>query len=214
MSHEINVLAVGDGVIEAECDAFRGWCGRFAERYAKEHDAELNFRNRGLSGETSLALLKKLDSELQAGSRWDLVIVGIGVNDCRKIGPFPLKYEVDTNQFRDNVQRICERLGSLDEGVLCIFSGIVPVIEELTTPFTNEEYYFDADCVHYQNIIEEEVGKRERFGFVNFRRKWYRMNLGKRLRLMPDGLNPNKDGYEYLAEMAWDIYKNDFILQD
>lgn len=204
----LNVLAVGDSIIEAESDARRGWCGRFSARLAQERGLELNFHNRGCGGDTTVGLLARLGAELKICVSWDFVIVGIGVNDSRRLGPKPFRHEVESESYRSNLEDICSVLEEYKNIERVLIAGIIPVIEKVTAPINGNTFYFVEDCFNYLRAIEDVISRREKFSLLDFSEDWLQLSLGRRMALMPDGLHPNSEGYKFLTEIAWAFYIN------
>lgn len=207
----INVLAAGDSIVEAECDSRRGWCGRAAERLAREIGAQLKFHNRGFGGESTVALLHRLGAELRREPRWDVVFVGVGINDSRKIGPLPLRYEVEPASFKANLRQICNTLleGANIERIF--FAGLIPVIEEKTSPIKENTFYFSSSCSTYEKLLEDEIARHSRIDLIDFWNPWFTLEPAQRSRMMPDGLHPNSEGYKFLAETAWQSIRDKFM---
>jgi len=197
-----NVLAIGDSIIKAKVDSLRGWAKRFSEQYTHEKKVDLNYYNKGEGGDTSSDVLQRINAALEFENYWDIVIVGVGINDSRKRGVPPTRYEVAPELFKNNINEICNLLISADKVDRIIFSSVLPVIQEMTTPYKEDKYYFYDDALHYGDILENILKKYPKIKYFNFREHWQKLSSAKKREYMPDGLHPGPAGHRYLTNLA------------
>ena len=202
MIRTFNVLALGDSLIKAKSDDLAGWAKRFSERIASEENKLLKYYNKGDGGATSNDVLEQVRNYLNIESYWNIVIVGVGINDSRKRGDPPLRNEVELKTFRNNIKCICSSLLEKKKIGKAFFSGIIPVIESHTTPYKEDKYYFFNDALTYEYELERMVSKYHKITYLDFKRNWLKLPESKKIKLMPDGLHPNAQGHKYLSKLA------------
>jgi len=198
----LNVLAIGDSIIEAEEDPMQGWTKRFAQGYAEKIGLDLNYHNKGQGGAKSSDVLQNLGPALSLEYSWSMIIVGVGVNDSRRTSELKDGCEVSAKQFKFNLNEICNRLINSSNADIVIFSSILPVVQQKTYPLKRDKYYTFEDTIHYASILENIMRKYPSINYFNFKDSWLKLPRMTKSKLMPDGLHPNSDGHEYLANLA------------
>jgi lysophospholipase L1-like esterase len=199
----MRVLAIGDSLIKAEQDpGGGGWALRFAQALAEERGGEPAFTNAGVSGDTVLGVLERIDTHLAACPPWDLVIVGVGINDSRRRGDPPDRYEVDADAFRAGCSRLMERLAGDASVERVAWAGLVPAVDEATRPFKEDKWYRRSDALEYARIVREVVADHPTILLLDFTAWWASLSEPARRALLPDGLHPGGMGHARLAGVA------------
>ncbi len=147
---------------------------------AKIDSAGLNYRivNAGLSGETSAGALRRLDWLLR--QPFDILVLETGANDMLR--------GTDLEVTRANIQAIIDRVREKRPGVEIVLAGMMAP-PNLGTSYTSEfreiypELADENDLVLIPFLLEEVAGVPA-------------LN-------QPDGIHPNAEGQEIIAENVW-----------
>jgi lysophospholipase L1-like esterase len=188
-------------------DGSRGWAGRL-QRYFEEKGRGNALYNLGIPGDTSSALLKRMDAECRARltklSKQDkfILIVAIGLNDSRFLGQFE-NPQTTAEQFKKNIKKISEIAKKYADKI--VFVGLTPVDEALTSPYT--DVYFLNRRVEEFNQILKENSDADSFLFIDVYGKLSKKNLKG---VLDDGLHPSANGYE----LMYGIIKQKMIEQN
>lgn len=199
----MRVLAIGDSLIKAEADpGGGGWARRFAEAFAEDAGTDLVFTNAGVSGDTVLGVLERIDAHLAAASTTDLVIVGVGINDSRRRGDPPDRHEVEADAFRAGCARLMARLAEDDTVGRVAWAGLVPAVDGATQPFKEDKWYRRSDALAYARIVREVAANHPAVVLLDFTAWWDSLAEPQRRALLPDGLHPGGMGHARLAGVA------------
>jgi lysophospholipase L1-like esterase len=190
-------LAVGIG-------ARRGYVDRYASYLRIDTGARVNVLNLGQSGQTSAQLLQALRSDpsmRQAVGAAEVITFNIGINDLGHAGE---AYENgtcggDNNQeclhmavetFEENWDAVIAELLSLrsTDNIIIRTAGIgyTPRVDEVFEPYLDEVNRHVATTAANNNI------------------PYAQPYLGKEY-LSPDGLHPNDNGYEVIADQLREL---------
>ena len=184
---DVTIVAFGDS-ITAGFAVRRGfpsyWKQMLAEKYP---EASIEMINSGISGDTSMDGLARLDYSVLSYEP-DLITINFGINDC-VLGLCLEEFEAN---FVEMVRRIRSGPGS---EILLLSS------EPLETP------PYDRMVLDYYQAVQR-VAKQMDVGFVNVFAAWMKVvNAGTPLSgLILSGLDhPNEAGYRIIAEelMRW-----------
>lgn len=85
-----------------------------------------NFINRGISGQTTVQVLGRLNQHIKPLSP-DIVIIQVGVNDLKNIPLFPEKKEIIISECQSNIEQIVRQ--SRQVGAVVILTTIFPIGE-------------------------------------------------------------------------------------
>ena len=133
--------------------------------------------NLGIGGETSTKLLARFQVECEARNP-DIMLIGIGVNDSRKVGSPNSGYDVPTKLFSENLGKLFNISQQLSP--VTIFVGMVPVIP-----------YID-------NFTKWKKLGKPLFG----------LGKPKYLKFLADGLHPNDEGHSLIFETVRAFLQN------
>lgn len=188
-------------------DGSRGWAGRL-QSYFEGKGRGNAFYNLGIPGDTSGALLKRMDTECRARltklSKQDkfIIVVAIGLNDSRFLGQFG-NPQTTAEQFRKNIKKISEIAKKYADKI--VFVGLTPVDEELTSPYT-DVYFLNKRVEEFNRILRENSDSNS-FLFIDVYGKLSKKSLKG---VLDDGLHPNAKGYE----LMYKIIKQKMIAQN
>jgi lysophospholipase L1-like esterase len=205
----MRVLAFGASTMQGYWDSQGGWVDRLKRHY--DHlqmkaftrkdftDEQPKVMNLGISGDSTIGLLRRIDIEAAArqNAKGVSFLFSIGTNNAgvengRNISS-PLEYRSDLEQLVEKARQYSDKI---------ILVGIHAVNEQLTNPlawmdlrFTNDRLYeFERamrDMCQSQNIPHVAV-------FETFQDEAAK---GHNL-LAHDGLHPNDDGHELIFQLV------------
>ncbi len=184
---DVTIVAFGDS-ITAGFAVRRGfpsyWKQMLAEKYP---EASIEMINSGISGDTSMDGLARLDYSVLSYEP-DLITINFGINDC-VLG-------LGLEEFEANFVEMVRRIRSGPGSEILLLSS-----EPLETP------PYDRMVLDYYQAVQR-VAKQMDVGFVNVFAAWMKVvNAGTPLSgLILSGLDhPNEAGYRIIAEelMRW-----------
>ena len=184
---DVTIVAFGDS-ITAGFAVRRGfpsyWKQMLAEKYP---EASIEMINSGISGDTSMDGLARLDYSVLSYEP-DLITINFGINDC-VLG-------LGLEEFEANFVEMVRRIRSGPGSEILLLSS-----EPLETP------PYDRMVLDYYQAVQR-VAKQMDVGFVNVFAAWMKViNAGTPLTgLILSGLDhPNEAGYRIIAEelMRW-----------
>ncbi len=181
----MEIGAWGDSITYGACDSEAlGWVGRILKSFSIDDDVSVY--NRGICGDTTEDLLARFEVEAKS-IKPNVIIFAIGINDSK----YPVGSEenrVIPDKFKKNMQVLVERARMYTDKIFIIGSTKVDesAIESTVSRFTNEQIKL------YNNLLKE-CAKNESLSFVDV------FNVLDKSDLC-DGLHPNAQGYEKLAQ--------------
>ena len=191
------ILVFGDSIAYGAWDSEGGWVERL-KRYAHtqtvktQGDAKLQVINLGIGGDTSAAILARIESEITArySPNWPFMFVlSVGTNDGREKDGTP---EITADEYRQNLHRIFEILQTFTNDVIVL--GLPPLgVAELT--FKNT-IYRDATIQQYDEILKEAATNHSA-PYIDTRAHF----AGKENLFAFDDLHPNDKGHELIASL-------------
>ncbi len=206
----VNILVFGDSITWGAWDIEGGW----ASRLKKYNDSKVissnleiynSIYNLGVSGDTSVDLLNRIENEVTSRLDQDddnIVIIAIGTNDSQ----FSFKEninKVSLEDFRENLLKITEIADRLN--VKVVFIGLFPVddLKVNPIPWKPTYSYSNEQIDKYNRAISKFADTRE-LTFIELYTQ--AMNLEYRSFLF-DGLHPNEAGHLFIFE----VIKNQLI---
>jgi lysophospholipase L1-like esterase len=190
-------LAVGIG-------ARRGYVDRYASYLRTDTGARVNVFNLGQSGQTSSQLLQALRSDQsmrQALGAAEVITFNIGINDLGHAGE---AYENGTCGGDDNQECLHTAVESLEE-------NWDAVIAELLSLRSTGNTIIRTGGIGYTPRVDEvfepyldEVNRHVATTAANNNIPYAQPHLGKEY-LSPDGLHPNDNGYEVIADQLREL---------
>lgn len=192
----------GDSITAGKWDENGGWANRIISEIMKENIKSgvcaLGFEciayNLGIAGNGTLDVLKRLEDEVHARAnktdhleKIQLVFL-IGVIDSlylphKKTGLFSLK------EFENNISQLMHVATTITKNVS--FIGLLPVNETIIN--RGDRHFLNSRLKEFDGIIHRLCKKKKLSSLLLFD-KWL-----DRIHLLEDGLHPNTEGHEFLA---------------
>lgn len=183
----------GDSIARGKLDfAEGGWTGRVRRALEDVEEREWSVYSLGVSGDTSTALLKRMQVEAEA-RKPEAIIVAIGVNDARYIETAD-HLETPLSAFQENLKNILDIARGFTQNVT--FLGITPVDESKTMPipWRTDLYYTEKNVAMYNEALEAFC-KAQGVDFIHVFDLLTKDDL-------PDGLHPNPEGHAKIARQV------------
>ena len=207
------IIAIGDSIVYGRIDSIKGgWVGRLRDWYVPQKPGENAVFNLGIGGETSTKLLARFQVECEARNP-DIILIGIGVNDSRKVGSPNSGYDVPTKLFSENLGKLFNISQQLSP--VTIFVGMVPVDESGTAPIPVKNYWHLLDAQNVFDEITRNQCKSHGIPYIDNFTKWKKLGkplfgLGKPkyLKFLADGLHPNDEGHSLIFETVRAFLQN------
>ncbi len=187
----MRICAWGDSITYGACDTDAlGWVGRLRKKLFLD-DEEVTFYNRGVGGDTSSDLLKRVPIEY-ASLRPEISILAIGINDSLFRESDPSTCEVSITDFEQNLLSI---LSVFKQSKSVFVIGLTRVTESLVQPLpwsTTKKCYANSTIADYDAILKR-VSAEQQVTYIDV------STLLQANELM-DGLHPNANGYDKIAD--------------
>ena len=190
----VKILVFGDSISWGAFDKEKGgWVERLKSFYLKDYEKnKVAIYNLGTSGSDTNGTLKYLEYdikrliELVEINTKDLILLfSIGSND-----PYYTNTKNNINikqsQFIKNIEKIIE-IGKKHTNKI-VFTGLMKVDDNLTQPWTANEFWDNQDIIEYDKIIEN-ICKEQNIDFIPL------INLLNIENDLEDGLHPNSKGH-------------------
>lgn len=195
------ILVFGDSIVWGAADSEGGgWVNRFSIGLGR--DSEIDVYNLGVSGDKTLNILDRFESETKArieqGEEVALVFA-IGINDSYFVhSKNALMTSLD--EFKANIQQLTDKAQKLASKV--IFIGLTPVDEAKTTPipWNTDKSYKNENVKKYNEIIKSNCQEKD-IHFVEIFNEWINLDYQN---LLEDGLHPNSAGHKKIFETVKD----------
>jgi len=197
----MRICIFGDSGVSEEIDwGFPHWVSIFREYICKQ-DEENSVFGLGISGETSIGLLERIEVEAKARES-DIIIIEIGDNDASIRNG---KIETSEDEFKINIEKIIKI--AKENATQVIFFGSHPCNEDKTTPliYNESEYVYNNNLKKYSEIIKS-ICEKEKVHFIYTFDELYNSNYKTYLD-EKDGLHLNKQGNEFVAKKVIDFGK-------
>lgn len=193
------ILFFGDSIVYGAWDEEGGWpqrLRRFLDKKVINSNYEEYFitYNLGIDGDTSSGVLKRFDSEV--GKRIppeeeSVFIFHIGDNDSL-FDNKTKKFQIPKEIYEENLSEIFSKAKNYSEKI--VFIGSFPVDESKTNPVSGVPNcsYKNEYLEEYRKIAKKVCAKHNCY-FLNLSEK---IDEEKWVKLLPDGIHPNTEGYE------------------
>jgi lysophospholipase L1-like esterase len=190
-------LAVGIG-------ARRGYVDRYASYLRTDTGARVNVLNLGQSGQTSSQLLQALRSDpsmRQALGAAEVITFNIGINDLGHAGE---AYENGTCGGNDNQECLHAAVETFEENWDAVTAELLSLRSTHNTIIRTAGigYTPRVDEVFEQYV--DEVNRHVATTAANNNIPYAQPHLGREY-LSPDGLHPNDNGYEVIADQLREL---------
>lgn len=197
---EKQFFAFGDSITYGAIDREGGWTARL-RAYLDNRMVDSNLDefymlyNLGVSGNTTVDLLARFETELKARldkSEETTVLFAIGINDSQSVGDGETAL-VKIEEFTANIQKLYEQAKQLVSHV--VFIGITNVDETKTMPVAWDKncFYKNTDIRAYDEILSSFC-ERNKITFIRMQDILDTTDLA-------DGLHPNTQGFKKMTEV-------------
>lgn len=189
----MRILAFGDSITYGAWDSEGGWADRL-KRWAHQrylgNGTKLQVINLGIGGNTSRAILARMENEIKArhSASWPfMVILMFGSNDGRiREGVV----EVPLEEFAQNYREIVEIAKSFTDSIVTV--GLPPLGQpELDF---KEMQYSDATLERYDSEVRK-IASEYNLPFINIRPLFTSKDV-----FCHDLLHPNDKGHEIICD--------------
>jgi lysophospholipase L1-like esterase len=193
------IVALGASTVYGRVDIEGGgWVGRLRRWHEQQHPRNAVF-NLGIGGDTTAGFLARMKTEVPV-RKPDLILVGGGLNDAKRIGGCEAKVTTPLTLFRNNVAALIDQARSIAE---VIFVGITPFDETKTTPISwVDAYYLLVDAIDYAQATKE-ICEAEKVPYIDIFNEWLKTDYLPLL--ADDGLHPNSLGHQKIFESVRDF---------
>jgi lysophospholipase L1-like esterase len=201
----MRVLAFGDSITQGYWDIHGGWVDKLRKHYDELQIQDLNGRdeptifNLGISADTSADVLKRIESETIARTRHEIppiIIVQIGINDSYTLQG---KVSVAIEDYKQNLTDIITKMKPLSAKI--IFVGSSACNETQTTPVAWGEFHYTNEAIKRYEQAMSEVANEHDVAFIPVFKKFI-TGLSENRNLLPDGLHPNTEGHQLIADIV------------
>ncbi|PIE19270.1 MAG: hypothetical protein CSA64_05275 [Arachnia propionica] len=188
-----NPVVIGDSISFGQFDAeVGGWVTRLRLKLeAAGHGA--NVYNLGINGDTSDGVLARLDEVWRRDPT--LLLVAIGINDSRLEPPAGEAF-VPIERYAANLEAVA--VAAKERGVPVVFVGVLPICEHDMVRLPGGSQYFDHLGCSYDQIARQ-TAERNGCGFIDVASEARRVDWRA---LLSDGLHPNSEGHEVVADVV------------
>lgn len=197
MRHILFSDSLGFGVGDYE---YGGWATRLRLYIdAQKKDKTHNLINLSVSGNTTRDLLARLIPETKTRvrsneTRFDYtLLLAIGTNDARVDKANPAR-NISEHEYMSNLRSLITSASEYFCRTVVI--GLPPVDEALTTPFREQNYYYNEAISRYE-AAAARVAYDTKSDFIAINSTWADIDVKAHL---ADGLHPNTQGHALLFE--------------
>jgi len=184
------ICVFGDSIAWGAWDKEKGgWVERL-KVYLWEKDPDSEVYNLGISGNTTIDILKRFDGEA-AARKPNIVIFATGLNDDI-VKKSDGNHLVELDEFESNIKELIQKARSFTSNIIVL--GLQRVDETKTTPIPwQKDYsYYNADIQEYDTKLQEIV-KQENILYLSM---FDLLSDGE----LEDGLHPNAQGHQKIFE--------------
>lgn len=183
----------GDSITYGECDSKGlGWVGRIRNSFPV--DNYIGVYNRGISGDTTIGLLKRFEKEAES-IRPNIIIFAIGINDSK----FPIgskENKVPFDDFKKNIQTLIDQAKKYTSNIFLL--GLTKVDESLVNSPSDDN--FTNKQIELYNSFLQNFAENENILWIDM----FDVITNEDLY---DGLHPNASGYEKMSRIIIDKIK-------
>lgn len=196
-------LFFGDSITYGEYDGvFGGWVDilkRYTLQKYNEGSNELILFNLGIGGETSEALVKRINNEITArnAEEGNIVFIGYGAND---LAVKDQKQIVNPEQFKANIEKAILLTQDFSKEVYLV--SILPISEKVAGKISaTGKLRTNEDVIDYNQILKD-IASTNSLTYIDFHAAFLK---DKEVLLSKDGIHPNEKGYGLMAEIVLPI---------
>jgi len=196
----MRILVFGDSIAQGFWDVEGGWVSRLRRHFDskgvadKTYDHPLIF-NLGVSADTTRDLLKRMESEIKARARENMIIVlSIGVNDSQVVGQSAF---MTVDEYTVNIAKLLSIVKRFTNKILCV--GLSPVVEQRTTPVSWIDISYTNERLKLFDVELENVCIENAVEYIPIFNALY--TAQQTSEHMTDGLHPDNNGHQVMLEL-------------
>lgn len=179
-----------------------------------EHNDEPTVFNLGVSGDSSDKILRRIEHETIART-WEgqlpVVVVQIGLNDSSfRETVHENNLMVAYNQYAANLHMIARALSPLYSSL--IFVGASAVDESMTRPWSDSGRHWLNQSIHRYELSMRDVAAELEIPFIPLFER-FKEALDNGHNFLSDGLHPNEDGHQFIADIVLPALNNTMSTQ-
>lgn len=198
----MRVLFFGDSITQGFWGIDGGWVERLRKHYDSlaiqdlANNKQPEIFNLGISGNTTQNLAQRIVHETEARI-WEndplIAVIAIGTNDSwfknniRSISP---------EDSKNNLEKIITSVKPLVKAIVLI--GIPACDEALTTPVAWGDYFYTNQGLSEIEQVIADAATAHKLTFVHIFDD-FKTELDAGAHLLADGLHPNDDGHQFIA---------------
>lgn len=211
------IVAIGNSIVYGRIDPIGGgWVGRLRSWYVAREPAANAVFNLGIGGDTTTSLIHRFGVECEAREP-DIILLGIGVNDSRRVGSPSADHDTAPELFARNLDSLLTTSRGLAPAT--VFVSMVPVDESRTAPIPVKGYWHLLDDQRKFHDITREQCQKHGIPLIDNFNRWLSMDshlsgLGrpKYARFLEDGLHPNAEGHKDLFKVVKAFLQKEALL--
>lgn len=186
------IVFIGDSIIEgAGDDEHGGWTRRVAtllpEGWRTVHA--------GVGGNTIVDILARMESDCLAYDP-TLIVLGVGMNDARLLPSRGNANEVPLHEFEAGLDRFVDILERRNKNK-DILVGLTPV-DEKRTMFYEDDHLYTNRAIRDYDLVLQEFAATNGLPYVPVFDDF--ITHGGDEKLTADGLHPNPEGHQLIAD--------------
>lgn len=199
----MRVLVFGDSIAQGYYDYEGGWVERLRAHYDKElidnkDSSQPTVFNLGISGDTTQALLKRIDNEITAriwpGEEF-MFVIAIGINDTVYRGD---EHDSEPSIYAGQLSEIHATVSKYSQHILYV--GMTPVVDELLQPMpwsTSGKCYATERVAEFDKTLRTFCTQKQ----AEYIDLWSAFTQSKDFgALLYDGAHPNSKGHELIFQ--------------
>ncbi|MFW9881438.1 MAG: SGNH/GDSL hydrolase family protein [Candidatus Thorarchaeota archaeon] len=194
MQKSSKIIVSGDSLAYGRIDPEgNGWVSRLRKWFEEKAPAQNAVFNLGVGGHSTTKMLPRFEIELVSRGP-DLILLEVGVNDCRHVDLADAPIETPPDVFISNYNKIICSSKKLTDRIIIL--SMIPVDEKRTTPIGNLFHFLHDQKVYHQLMLS--IAKENSVHFINLFDEW--LSDKNYSNLLEDGLHPNSQGHEKIYQ--------------
>ncbi|MBI1216387.1 MAG: hypothetical protein GC185_11305 [Alphaproteobacteria bacterium] len=192
----------GDSITYGAWDEQGGWVQRIRssadQAFVAGRAEDTLVYNQGISGDTTIDLLARMEGEMTArfdADREAVIVFAIGINDAHYMNDEKRNF-IELPEFEANIGKLVGIARKYTQKIA--FVGLNPVDENKVNPLPwRPAKSYRNERVKLFNSIIEKVASESNLFFVDIWKNWIQINYRS---FLFDGLHPNASGHRRIAE--------------
>jgi len=203
----MRILFFGDSITQGFWDSHGGWVERIRKHYDDLAREDLQNNNKpevfnlGVSGDTTINLITRIENEIVARKWQDdalVVVIAIGTNDnliendVQRVLP---------DHFKSNIVEIVDKVRNHTNKLVLV--GIPACDESFTSPVSWGNFYYKNSELQSSEKIIQQFAEKNSILFVPLFDEFKTKMEAKKL--LADKFHPNDEGHKIIAEKVLDV---------